>query len=211
MRIAFSTKERRKIIPTQMMEGTPMGLHRRHLPTPEHLRPRHWRDGRPYSSAAPVSSHTHVADAVKKIKANSSLWMSREIGRFAWQQGYGGFGVSKSNIAAVVRYVRNQEQHHKKMTFEEEFIALLKRHGIEYDPRYVLVNVSRLRRSSLSSTFTQRLPAPARQKAGVPGAPVRAGLTSRRASGAGLRATAIRVGGQDAFANKNRSIGRQSF
>jgi hypothetical protein len=45
---------------------------------------------------------------------------------FAWQQGYGGFGVSKSNIAAMVRSIQNQERHHRKMTFEEEFIALLK-------------------------------------------------------------------------------------
>jgi putative transposase len=45
--------------------------------------------------------------------------------------------VSKSNIAAVVQYIQNQEQHHKRMTFEEEFIALLKKHGVEYDPRYV--------------------------------------------------------------------------
>jgi len=55
-----------------------------------------------------------VADTIRDIKANSSRWMSREIGRFAWQQGYGGFGVSKSNIAAVVRYIRNQEQHHRR-------------------------------------------------------------------------------------------------
>jgi REP-associated tyrosine transposase len=78
-----------------------------------------------------------IADAIKTIKANSSGWMSDEIGRFAWQQGYGGFGVSKSNIAAVARYIRNQEQRHRRMTFEEEFITLLKRHGIDYDPRYV--------------------------------------------------------------------------
>ena len=64
-----------------------------------------------------------VADTIRDIKANSSRWMSREIGRFAWQQGYGGFGVGKSNIAAVVRYIRNQEQHHRRITFEEEFIA----------------------------------------------------------------------------------------
>jgi hypothetical protein len=63
--------------------------------------------------------------------------MSREIGMFDWQQGYGGFGVSKSNIAAVVRYIQNQERHHKRMTFEEEFIGMLKKAGIEYDPRYV--------------------------------------------------------------------------
>ncbi|MBZ5507594.1 MAG: transposase [Acidobacteriia bacterium] len=78
-----------------------------------------------------------IADAIRDIKSNSSGWMSREIGRFAWQQGYGGFGVSKSNIAAVVRYIQNQERHHRKMTFEEEFIALLEKHGIEYDRQYV--------------------------------------------------------------------------
>ena len=78
-----------------------------------------------------------IADKIRAIKSISSGWVSREIGRFAWQQGYGGFGVSKSNIAAVVRYIQNQERHHKKMTFEEEFIALLEKHGIEYDPRYV--------------------------------------------------------------------------
>ncbi len=55
--------------------------------------------------------------------------MSDEIGKFAWQEGYGGFGVSKSNIAAVIRYIQNQEKHHRKMTFEDEFIALLAKHG----------------------------------------------------------------------------------
>jgi putative transposase len=55
----------------------------------------------------------------------------------AWQQGYSGFGVSKSNIAAMVRYIQNQEGHHRKMTFEKEFIALFKKYGVEYDSRYV--------------------------------------------------------------------------
>ena len=118
-------------------EGTPMGIHRRHLPAPRHLRPLHRRDGRSHSSVAAISTHLTIADAIRDIKSNSSAWMSSEIGRFAWQQGYGGFGVSKSNIAAVVRYIRNQEQHHARMTFEEEFIALLEKHGIEYDPQYV--------------------------------------------------------------------------
>jgi putative transposase len=72
-----------------------------------------------------------ITDAIRDIKSNSSGWMSSEIGRFAWQQGYGGFGVSKSNIAAVVRYIQNQEQRHARMTFEEKFIALLKKHGID--------------------------------------------------------------------------------
>ena len=50
---------------------------------------------------------------------------------------YGAFSVSKSNASRVIRYIREQETHHKKMTFEEEFIAFLKKHGIEYDLRYV--------------------------------------------------------------------------
>jgi putative transposase len=78
-----------------------------------------------------------VAEAVKKIKANTSSWMSDEIGKFSWQEGYGAFSVSKSNRAAVQRYIQNQEKHHRRMTFEDEFIALLKKHGIDYDSRYV--------------------------------------------------------------------------
>ena len=78
-----------------------------------------------------------IAEAIKTIKTNSSGWMSDEIGKFAWQAGYGAFSVSKSNIAAVVKYIQTQEQHHRKMTFEQEFVALLEKHGIEYDPQYV--------------------------------------------------------------------------
>ena len=57
---------------------------------------------------------------------------------FAWQKGYGSFSVSASNVLAVVRYIQNQEKHHRKMTFEEEFMALLKKHDVEFDPKYVL-------------------------------------------------------------------------
>jgi len=78
-----------------------------------------------------------ISEAIKTIKANSSSWMSDEIGQFAWQQGYGAFSVSKSNMAAVMTYIQNQERHHRKMTFEEEFIAFLKQHGIEFDAKYV--------------------------------------------------------------------------
>ena len=78
-----------------------------------------------------------VAEAVRTIKSNSSKWVN-ELGRsFAWQKGYGAFSVSASNIAAVERYIRNQEQHHRKMTFEDEFIGFLKKHGIEFDLKYV--------------------------------------------------------------------------
>ena len=74
------------------------------------------------------------SDALQEIKTSSSRWMGRN---FAWQRGFGVFGVSASNVDAVVRYVRTQEAHHRRMTFEQEFIALLEKHGIAYDPRYV--------------------------------------------------------------------------
>ena len=78
-----------------------------------------------------------LAKAVMTIKTNSSKW-ANELGReFAWQQGYGAFGVSWSSVPKVIRYIENQEIHHKRMSFEQEFIAFLKKHGFEYDPRYV--------------------------------------------------------------------------
>lgn len=71
-----------------------------------------------------------LADAVLTIKASSSKWMGP---RFAWQRGYGGFSVSKSNLATVTRYIRDQEKHHRKMNYEQEFIAMLEKHGVAYD------------------------------------------------------------------------------
>ena len=75
--------------------------------------------------------------AVATIKANSSRWASEEGHKFAWQQGYAAFSVSASVIPVVIRYIRNQEEHHKKMDFGAEFVALLKKHGVEFDPKYV--------------------------------------------------------------------------
>lgn len=79
-----------------------------------------------------------VSKAVATIKANSSRWATEQGHKFAWQQGYGGFSVSASVIPVVVHYIQNQEEHHKKMGFEAEFVALLKKHGVEFDPKYVL-------------------------------------------------------------------------
>ena len=56
---------------------------------------------------------------------------------FAWQLGYGAFSVSQSNVPEVVDYIRNQEEHHRKNNYQEEFLALLRQHGVEYDERYV--------------------------------------------------------------------------
>jgi putative transposase len=79
-----------------------------------------------------------LADVMEKLKANSSKWAHSRWGKpFAWQTGYAAFSVSQSNVASVRNYIANQEQHHRKMTFQEEVLALLKRHGVEYDPRFV--------------------------------------------------------------------------
>ncbi|MGA8220972.1 MAG: IS200/IS605 family transposase [Candidatus Acidiferrales bacterium] len=78
-----------------------------------------------------------LAKAVNAVKSNSSRWANEEGFPFAWQQGYAAFSVSASNVPAVMRYIQNQESHHKKMSFEVEFIALLKKHGVEHDPKFV--------------------------------------------------------------------------
>ena len=77
---------------------------------------------------------------LRSIKANSSKWLHRDFSAyraFAWQAGYGGFTVSASQCDAVYRYIKRQESHHKVMTFQEEFIGMLKKHKIEYDERYI--------------------------------------------------------------------------
>jgi REP element-mobilizing transposase RayT len=81
-----------------------------------------------------------LSDAMRIIKTNSSGWVHNLDARhrtFAWQIGYGAFSVSKSNVAAVVRYIQNQEEHHRKISFKEEFVEFLEKHGIEYDERYI--------------------------------------------------------------------------
>jgi REP element-mobilizing transposase RayT len=83
--------------------------------------------------------HT-LAQVVRDVKAASSGWIHREFPRlshFAWQRGYGAFTVSASQLARVRRYIQAQEEHHRRRTFQEEFIALLKAHGIEYDEQHL--------------------------------------------------------------------------
>jgi putative transposase len=78
-----------------------------------------------------------LAKAVLAIKSNSSRWANEQGNKFAWQQGYAAFSVSSSLVPAVVRYIQTQESHHKKMTFDAELLALLKKHGVEFDPKFV--------------------------------------------------------------------------
>jgi putative transposase len=75
-----------------------------------------------------------LAHSVQKLKGTSSHWMGSG---FFWQEGYGAFSVSPSQLEVVKRYIQNQEIHHRKRTFEEEFIALLQGCGIGYDTRYL--------------------------------------------------------------------------
>jgi REP element-mobilizing transposase RayT len=79
---------------------------------------------------APIS----LAHAVQKLKGSSSRWMGRG---FSWQEGYGAFSVSPSQIEVVRKYLQNQEEHHRERSFEQEFVALLRNCGIEYDDRFV--------------------------------------------------------------------------
>jgi REP element-mobilizing transposase RayT len=81
-----------------------------------------------------------VSDQIRDIKSLSSGWIHDAFDnqkQFAWQEGYSAFSVSKSVAPRVVKYIENQREHHKNLTFEDELIALLEKHGIEYDPRYV--------------------------------------------------------------------------
>jgi putative transposase len=79
-----------------------------------------------------------LSDAMRVVKTNSSRWVNetRHV-PFAWQAGYGAFGVSRSSADAVSRYIARQEEHHRRMTFRDEFIALLRKSGIEFDERYL--------------------------------------------------------------------------
>jgi len=78
-----------------------------------------------------------LAHAISVVKANSSKWMREHGTRFAWQKGYGAFSVSSSKIAGVIRYIDTQEAHHRSRTFEQEYVALLEKHGVRYDPNVV--------------------------------------------------------------------------
>ncbi len=81
-----------------------------------------------------------VSDMVRDIKANSSKWINENgwiAGNFSWQEGFGAFTYSKSQIDNVVKYILNQEEHHKKTTFKDEYIRFLEKFGIDYDEKYL--------------------------------------------------------------------------
>ena len=98
-----------------------------------------------------TEDHVHVllsippsispAKAIQMIKGGSSKWMNDAYprkDRFSWQQGYAAFSLSPSRMRQTIEYIQNQEEHHKKATFKEEYLNFLKGHSVEYDERYLL-------------------------------------------------------------------------
>ena len=82
-----------------------------------------------------------IADLVEEVKTVSSKWIKtkgREFRNFHWQKGYGAFSIGQSNVAALKRNIRGQKQHHRRVTFEDEYRNFLERYEIEFDERYVL-------------------------------------------------------------------------
>ncbi|XZE18905.1 transposase [Pirellulaceae bacterium SH449] len=96
-----------------------------------------------------VEDHVHVlcrlgktidiSDLVRDAKKDSSSWVKSELSikNFYWQTGYGAFSISPSHIPALTAYIENQEEHHRKVTFQDEFRRLCKKYGLEIDERYV--------------------------------------------------------------------------
>lgn len=96
-----------------------------------------------------VADHVHLliglkpthclADVLRDIKKSSSAWVHDALGnhKFAWQAGYGAYTVSPSNIERVKHYVLHQAEHHRKKTFQEEYVEVLQMSGVEYDERFL--------------------------------------------------------------------------
>ena len=97
-----------------------------------------------------VADHVHlllslpstmaIAKAIQLVKGGSSKWVHDNFPEhrgFAWQEGYGAFSIGISQTDRTIRYIQSQAEHHRRQTFQEEFLAFLKKHRIEYDPRYI--------------------------------------------------------------------------
>ena len=131
--LVFSTKERRNTIPDEL--NSKLWKYLAGIGKNHHV---------PVLSAGGTANHVHllmvlpsditVAKSVQVLKANSSRWMGEHGIDFAWQEGYGAFSVSASNVAAVRNYIEHQAEHHAKRTYEDEFVALLKKTGVRFEP-----------------------------------------------------------------------------
>ena len=134
--VIFGTKDREKLIPKDIQPelwAYMAGICRNHDLVPIAI------NG--FDDHAHVLLHVpptmSVAKVVMLIKANSSRWMREKGNQFQWQDGYAAYSVSVSNTPAVANYVRNQQKQHSRISFEDEFLALLKKHGVQFDPKYV--------------------------------------------------------------------------
>jgi len=88
--------------------------------------------------------HQLIPDLLQDVKGDSSKWIDKRglvKGKFSWQAGYGAFSYSYSQIDEVVKYIKNQKQHHKKKTFREEYIEFLQQFHLPYDDRYILKDI----------------------------------------------------------------------
>jgi putative transposase len=128
----FSTKNRCDLIPDEWQER----LYAYSIGIADNL-------GFKILAAGGTSNHLHLlialptsltlAEVVQKLKSNSSRWLAENGIKFEWQKGYGAFSVSPSLLTMVQAYIRNQAEHHRNRSFEEEFRALLDKSGIVYD------------------------------------------------------------------------------
>lgn len=81
-----------------------------------------------------------ISGLLQDIKGNSSKWINEKKfvkGKFSWQEGYGAFSYRKSDIPQIINYIRNQQEHHRRKSFTEEYLELLKEFNIDYDERYI--------------------------------------------------------------------------
>ena len=130
----FSTKERANSIPDPQALGRYLGGVARERNIPLLI-------------AGGTNNHLHLlialpaamplAKAIQELKGNSSRWLNQYGSAFAWQEGYAAFSVSASNKRAVMAYVAAQPRHHEKRSFEQEFVAMLQKSEIDYDPRFI--------------------------------------------------------------------------
>jgi len=137
--VIFSTKDRRPLITPEVepelyayMAGTAKNLESRSLAT------------------GGTSNHVHLllsqsknialSHLMEEIKKSSSKWIKTKgatLRSFSWQDGYGAFTIGQSQVDALKRYIAGQKERHKKLTFEEELVTLLKKYEVEYDERYI--------------------------------------------------------------------------
>jgi REP element-mobilizing transposase RayT len=129
----FSTKDRRDLIPSELQArlGAYLGGISRKL-------------GVDLLAAGGTANHVHLliglspnlrlVEVIQKLKANSSRWLGEQGVAFEWQQGYGAFSVSPSLLQTVKAYIHNQESHHRKRDFDEEWALFLKKSGVRHEP-----------------------------------------------------------------------------